>query len=108
MNDDRANQIIAAAATWKLLGWKLTAIFKEALRDGHDESEVRKAFVTVLDSINEFNAIYRQPLDECHKRIHFLNQKTKIRWCKYARYFYTVKLLRRLQSLLCCTIISAS
>ena len=29
MTDDRANQIIAAAASWKLLGWKLTAVFKE-------------------------------------------------------------------------------
>ncbi|SPO00307.1 uncharacterized protein DNG_03152 [Cephalotrichum gorgonifer] len=80
MTDDRANQIIAAGASWKLLGWKLTAIFKEAVRDGHNESEVRRAFVAVLDSIREFNAIYRPQLNECHNRLQFLGQRTKLRW----------------------------
>ncbi|KAJ4193243.1 hypothetical protein NW755_003237 [Fusarium falciforme] len=80
MTDERANQIIAAAASWKLLGWKLTAIFKEALRDGHDESEVRKAYLAVVDSIKQFGTVYRPMLDECHKRMQFLGQQTKLRW----------------------------
>lgn len=82
MTDERANQIIAAGASWKLLGWKLTAIFKEALRDGHDESEVRKAYLAVVDSIKQFGTVYRPMLDECHKRMQFLGQQTKLRWCK--------------------------
>lgn len=80
MTDERANQIIGAGTSWKLLGWKLTAIFKEALRDGHHESEVRKAYTAVVDSIKEFNAIYRPHLDACEKRMQFLGQKTKLRW----------------------------
>ncbi|KAF4966617.1 hypothetical protein FSARC_5738 [Fusarium sarcochroum] len=80
MTDERANQIVAAGACWKLLGWKLTAIFKEALRDGHDESEVRKAYLAVVDSIKQFGVIYRPLLDECHKRMQFLGQQTKLRW----------------------------
>ncbi|CEI65847.1 unnamed protein product [Fusarium venenatum] len=80
MTDERANQIIAAGASWKLLGWKLTAIFKEALRDGHEEPEVRKAYFAVVDSIKQFGIIYRPLLDECHKRMPFLGQKTKLRW----------------------------
>ncbi|KAJ3459941.1 hypothetical protein MRS44_016014 [Fusarium solani] len=72
MTDERANQIVAAGAGWKLLGWKLTAIFKEALRDGHDEQEVRRAYSAVVDSIKEFQRIYRPLLDECHKRMQFL------------------------------------
>lgn len=82
MTDERANQIIAAGASWKLLGWKLTAIFKEALRDGHEESEVRKAYLAVVDSTKQFGIIYRPLLDECHKRMPFLGQQTKLRWCK--------------------------
>lgn len=82
MTDDRANQIIAAGASWKLLGWKLTAIFKEAVREGYDESEVHQAFVAVLDSIKEFNTIYRPQLEECYKRLQFLSQQTKLRWCR--------------------------
>ncbi|KAM0354218.1 hypothetical protein ACHAPU_001256 [Fusarium lateritium] len=62
MTDERANQIIAAGASWKLLGWKLTAIFKEALRDGHDESEVRKAYLAVVDSTKQFEATDRPDL----------------------------------------------
>ncbi|KAF0639164.1 hypothetical protein FPSE5266_05744 [Fusarium pseudograminearum] len=80
MTDERANQIIAAGASWKLLGWKLTAIFKEALRDGHEEPEVRKAYFAVVDSIKQFGIVYRPHLDECHKRMPFLGQKTKLRW----------------------------
>ncbi|KAF4983418.1 hypothetical protein FZEAL_1147, partial [Fusarium zealandicum] len=80
MTDERANQIIAAGASWKLLGWKLTAIFKEALRDGHDESEVRKAYSAVVESVKKFGTIYRPLLDECHKRMQFLGQQTKLRW----------------------------
>ncbi|SPJ70531.1 uncharacterized protein FTOL_00259 [Fusarium torulosum] len=80
MTDERANQIIAAGASWKLLGWKLTAIFKEALRDGHEESEVRKAYLAVVDSTKQFGIIYRPLLDECHKRMPFLGQQTKLRW----------------------------
>ncbi|CAF3609077.1 unnamed protein product [Fusarium graminearum] len=80
MTDERANQIIAAGASWKLLGWKLTAIFKEALRDGHEEPEVRKAYFAVVDSIKQFGIVYRPLLDECHKRMPFLGQKTKLRW----------------------------
>ncbi|RGP60416.1 3-hydroxybutyryl- dehydrogenase [Fusarium longipes] len=80
MTDERANQIIAAGASWKLLGWKLTAIFKEALRDGHEEPEVRKSYFAVVDSIKQFGIIYRPLLDECYKRMPFLGQKTKLRW----------------------------
>ncbi|KAK7215872.1 hypothetical protein V2G26_003875 [Clonostachys chloroleuca] len=80
MTDQRANEIIAAAACWKLLGWKLAAVFKEVLRDGHDESEVQKAVSAVSNSIKEFDTTFRPFLDECYKRMHFLGQQTKLRW----------------------------
>lgn len=83
MTDERANQIIAAGASWKLLGWKLVAVFKEAVRDGHNESEVHSVFLEVLSSIKEFNEIYRPQLEECHKRLQFLGQQTKLRWCEW-------------------------
>lgn len=82
MTDERANQIVAAGAAWKLLGWKLTAIFKEALRDGHDESEVHRAYVAVVDSIKQFNIVYRHRLEACQRRMQFLSQQTKLRWCE--------------------------
>lgn len=88
MSDERANQIIAAAASWKLLGWKLAAIFKEAIRDGHDEAEVQKALTAVIDSIKQFNITFRPHLEECHKRIQFLGQRTKLRWCKWCSPVY--------------------
>ncbi|KAL7785422.1 hypothetical protein V8C43DRAFT_291332 [Trichoderma afarasin] len=80
MTDERANEIIAAAACWKLLTWKLAANFKEALRDGHDEHEVRKALSYVSNSVKEFDTTFRPFLDECYKRMQFLGQQTKLRW----------------------------
>lgn len=83
MTDDRANQVVAAAAAWKLLGWKLTAVFKEALRDGHGESEINKAYMMVVDSIKEFNVTFRHLLEACQRRMQFLSQATKLRWCEW-------------------------
>ncbi|KAK2603452.1 hypothetical protein QQS21_004404 [Conoideocrella luteorostrata] len=80
MTDERANQIIASGSAWKLLSWKLTSIFKEALRDGHNESEVSRAFGFVTDAIQQFNDSYRRPLEACQRRMHFLGQTTKLRW----------------------------
>ena len=82
MTDERANLIVGAGAAWKLLGWKLTAVFKEALRDGHEEHKVRQAYAAVVDSIVYFNETFRPHLEACHKRMHFLGQQTKLRWCK--------------------------
>lgn len=82
MTDDRANQVIGAGASWKLLGWKLTSVFKEALRDGHEEANVLRAYNLVIDSIKDFNTTFRPLLEACQKRMHFLSQQTRLRWCK--------------------------
>ncbi|ETI29303.1 hypothetical protein G647_01756 [Cladophialophora carrionii CBS 160.54] len=80
ITDERANQVIAAGAAWKLLVWKLTANLKESLRDGHDESEVLRAFNSVSSAIDQFNITYRDLLIACQRRIQFLNQETRLRW----------------------------
>ena len=83
VTDDRANQIVGAGAAWKLLGWKLTAVFKESLRDGHDETKVAQAYTAVVDSIKYFNATFSPHLEACQRRMQFLGQQTKLRWCKF-------------------------
>ncbi|KIW72042.1 hypothetical protein, variant [Phialophora macrospora] len=80
ITDERANKVIAAGAAWKLLVWKLTANLKESLRDGHDESEVLRAFNSVSNAIDQFNVTYRDLLIACQRRIQFLNQETRLRW----------------------------
>uniref|UniRef100_A0A8H7NNM4 Zn(2)-C6 fungal-type domain-containing protein n=1 Tax=Bionectria ochroleuca TaxID=29856 RepID=A0A8H7NNM4_BIOOC len=80
MTDERANQIVAVGSGWKLLAWKLTAVFKEALRDGHDESRVLKAYNAVVDAIKQFDLIFRPHLDACQRRMQFLGQQAKLRW----------------------------
>lgn len=82
MTNEKANQIIASGAAWKLLQWKLTSNLKESLRDGHDEVEVDKAFNAVSDAIDHFNTTYRDLLSACQTRIQFFSQETKLRWCK--------------------------
>jgi hypothetical protein len=80
MTDDRANRIVAAGSSWKLMVWKLAANLKEALRDGHDEVEVNKAFTAVVDAVDQWNITYRDLLAACQRRILFLAQETKLRW----------------------------
>ncbi|KAL3456967.1 hypothetical protein BJX64DRAFT_29261 [Aspergillus heterothallicus] len=93
LSDDRANQIISSATAWKLLAWKITAVFKEALRDGHDESEVQRAFSLVVEGIQQFNDTYRQPLELCERRMPFLGQQTKFRWFSLMLHYHLSILL---------------
>lgn len=82
VSDEMANQIISTSTAWKLLTWKLVAVFKEALRDGHDESEVNSTFVKIVSSIRDFDTIYRPPLLSCKDRMPFLSEQVRFRWCK--------------------------
>lgn len=82
MTDDMANRIISSSTAWKLLTWKLVAVFKEALRDAHDESQINSTFAKILSCIQDFEVIYRPPLLDCRDRILFLNQQVRFRWCE--------------------------
>ncbi|KAK3186325.1 hypothetical protein K4F52_004863 [Lecanicillium sp. MT-2017a] len=80
MTDQRANEIISSGTGWKLLLWKLTAVFKEALRDGYDETEVEKSYTAVMAAMQEFDDTFRPPLNACQSRMPFLGQQVKLRW----------------------------
>lgn len=82
MTDAQATQVMASGNAFKLYLWKLSAVFREALRDGHDEAVVNKIHGTILDAIDQFNRTYRAPLDACHRRMDALSQETKLRYCR--------------------------
>lgn len=82
INEERANQIIASAASWKLFVWKAAALVKEALREGREEETVQMAFDTAADAINQYRLTYHDLLAACERRIQFFGHKTKLRWCK--------------------------
>lgn len=82
LTDFRANEVIASGSTQKLLAWKQTSIFSEALRNGHDEVDVMRAFSAATTVFEEFDATYKPLLSACQRRIHFFQQETKLRWCK--------------------------
>lgn len=88
LTDETANQVIAAGSAWKLLLWKLTANFKESLRDGHNEFEVKRAFLSVSEAIEKFDAIYKELLIACYNRIHFFAQETKFRWYELTLHYH--------------------
>lgn len=80
MTESRANQVVAAGSMYKLRMWKLEAVFREALRDGHDDSAVSKVYNAIIEGIEQFNQVYGDLLEACQKRIHFLSQASKLRW----------------------------
>lgn len=83
ITEENANRIIAAAAAWKLRVWKLAAVLKEALREGHEEDAVHRAYTSAANAIKQFNVTYRPLLEACKRRIEFLSQHTKLRWCEF-------------------------
>lgn len=92
VTEEKANRIIAAAAALKLRVWKVVAVLKEALREGHEEDAVHRAYMNAVDAIKQFNGTYRTLLVACERRIQFLCQHTKLRWCKF---FSTTKLFHQ-------------
>ncbi|KAI5361972.1 hypothetical protein Slin15195_G056210 [Septoria linicola] len=80
ITESKANQLVASGSAFKLLMWKLAAVFREALRDGHDEQVLKKVYDSIIDGVDQFNRTYRDLLEACQKRIHFLSQDTKFRW----------------------------
>ncbi|KAH8688706.1 hypothetical protein BGW36DRAFT_392055 [Talaromyces proteolyticus] len=80
ITEERANQIIASASSWKLFVWKAAAVVKEALREGQEEEAVQQAFRTAIDAVNQFSLTYRELLAACERRIQFFGHKTKLRW----------------------------
>ena len=83
VTEENANRIIAAAAALKLRVWKVVAVLKEALREGHEENAVHRAYMSAVDAIKQFNVTYRPLLVACERRIQFLCQHTKLRWCEF-------------------------
>ncbi|QGA17429.1 hypothetical protein EYB26_005100 [Talaromyces marneffei] len=80
ITEERANQIIASAASWKLFVWKAAALVKEALREGREDETVQVAFDTAVDAINQYSLTYHDLLIACERRIQFFSHKTKLRW----------------------------
>ncbi|PPJ55844.1 hypothetical protein CBER1_07439 [Cercospora berteroae] len=80
ITESKANQLVASCSAFKLLMFKLAAVFREALRDGHDEPVLAKVYNAVIEGVAQFNRVYRDLLEACQKRIHFLSQDTKLRW----------------------------
>jgi hypothetical protein len=91
VTEENANRIIAAAAAWKLRVWKMAAVLKEALREGHEEDVLHHAYISAFDAIKQFNGTYRPLLSACERRIQFLSQHAKLRWCEFnpaAKHFH--------------------
>ncbi|KFY29146.1 hypothetical protein V491_00173, partial [Pseudogymnoascus sp. VKM F-3775] len=80
--EENANRIFAAASAWKLRVWKAAAVLKEALREGHEDDTVHRAYTSAVDAIKQFNVTYRPLLMACEYRLQFLCQHTKLRWCE--------------------------
>lgn len=82
MTDTQATQVIASGNAFKLLLWKLCAVFRESLRDGHDEAVVNEIHRSILDAIGQYNRTYRAPMEACYRRMATFSQETKLRYCR--------------------------
>lgn len=93
ITEEYANRIIAAATAWKLRVWKVGTIFKEALREGHEEDTVQHAYTCTVEAIDQFNLTYRPLLEACERRLQYLSQYTKVRWCEYPQASFLMPVL---------------
>ena len=88
VSDEAALQIINGANVCKLYVWKNITSLKEALREGVDEESVLFVWTALLDSIHIFKTSFRPLLDSCERRLHFLNQLTRLAWYELNLQYY--------------------
>lgn len=88
MTEDEVSQVIAAAAAAKTYMWKMSAVLKEALREGYEEEKVIQAW-TAFDEANEmFRITFRPLLNDCQRRLPFLGQVEKLNWYMLMLHYY--------------------
>lgn len=88
VSDEVASRVISAAAVGKLYVWKNIASLKEALREGVDEDSVLFAWNALLDAIDIFKTTIRPLLNNCERRLHFLNQVSRLSWYEVNSQYY--------------------
>ncbi|KAF2870223.1 hypothetical protein BDV95DRAFT_75997 [Massariosphaeria phaeospora] len=80
VSDDVVCQITAGAAICTLYVWKNITSLKEALREGVDEDGVHVAWEALLDTVNIFQTTIRPLLNNCERRLSFLEQRSRLSW----------------------------
>lgn len=80
VSDGVASQIITAAAVCKVYVWKNITSLKEALREGVGEESVLFVWKALLDSIGIFQTSILPLLQKCKRRLHFLDQLSRLGW----------------------------
>lgn len=88
ISDDVALQAISAAGICRLYVWRNIASVKEALREGVDEDNVLFAWRTLLDGVDVFKTTIRPLVENCERRLHFLNQVNRFNWYEANLHYY--------------------
>ncbi|RYP75071.1 hypothetical protein DL770_007482 [Monosporascus sp. CRB-9-2] len=88
VSDGVASEIITAAAVCKLYVWKNITSLKEALREGVHEESVLFVWKALLDAIDIFKASIRPLLNKCERRLHFLDQLSRLGWYEVNLQYY--------------------
>ncbi|KAF2796717.1 hypothetical protein K505DRAFT_406193 [Melanomma pulvis-pyrius CBS 109.77] len=87
-SDEAASRVISAAAVCKLYVWKNIASLKEALREGVDEDGVLFAWNALRDAMDIFKTTIRPLLNNCERRLHFLDQVSRLSWYEVSSQYY--------------------
>ncbi|KAJ4505601.1 hypothetical protein HRR83_008600 [Exophiala dermatitidis] len=80
MTDNMALEAIAGAGAGNMYLWKMIAVLKESLREGHGEEKVAEAWTACMEALEMFKATFRPLLDLCEPRIRFMDQARKLHW----------------------------
>lgn len=88
VSDDVASSIITAAAVCKLYVWKTITSLKEAFREGVEEESVLFVWKALLGAIEIFTTSVRPLLNNCERRLHFLDQVTRLCWYEVNMRYY--------------------
>jgi hypothetical protein len=82
INDEKAMCLISSAAAGKGYCWKAISVLREAIVYGHRENEVEIAQNAVLNGLARYQTTYAPLLAKCERHLLFLNQATRLAWCK--------------------------
>lgn len=83
ITEEEALRIISFAAAHETYCSKAISVLREAIVYGHQENEVAAAQQATLNALACYRNTYSLLLTRCERSLLFLNQQTRLSWCKY-------------------------
>lgn len=83
ISEVQALRIISYATAYGCYCWKAISVLREAIIYGHQDNKVQLAQKATINALTRYRTTYSPLLTKCERSLLFLQQQTRLSWCKW-------------------------